>query len=241
MILLANFCYNVQIANNGEKMNILRRLYLSVVALSCFGQVDFSHGTMLVEFADEDRREATVLPIETPLHAAARNNDVIAAERLIQVGVDINALVISKETALHTAVSSNSEEVVRLLLRNGANPNARELLGRTPLHFAKTPVIAKLLMDNGADADILSIQGIAPLHYAIWDNAWDVVEVLLNNGADVNVPAWGKTPLYYAVENNYQELRKLLIGHGAELSVSAQKTPSKCPKAGDKSHCCLLI
>ncbi len=59
--------------------------------------------------------------------------------------------------------------------------------------------------------------GFTPLHEAAKEGHKDVVELLIAEGADVNVPNYGSiTPLKIAQKNNQTEIVELLREHGAE-------------------------
>ncbi len=57
-----------------------------------------------------------------------------------------------------------------------------------------------------------------PLHYAsIWNNK-DIVELLIESNANVNVKDYlGYTPFSYALERGNQEIIQLLKEHGAKI------------------------
>jgi len=59
------------------------------------------------------------------------------------------------------------------------------------------------------------------LHYAIWKGHRELVELLLESGADINAhnanDHWGTTPLHAAAHSNNVALVKLLAEKGADL------------------------
>ena len=67
-----------------------------------------------------------------------------------------------------------------------------------------------------------SKKGITPLEWAAMKGHTEVVKVLLDNKADVNVsrPTDGATPLYIAAQNGHTEVVKLLLDHEADVNVS---------------------
>jgi ankyrin repeat protein len=61
------------------------------------------------------------------------------------------------------------------------------------------------------------------LHYAVWKGHRELVELLLDSGADVNAhnvnDHWGTTPLHAAAHSNHSALVKLLAEKGADLNA----------------------
>ena len=146
-----------------------------------------------------NRRNAS--PEDTPLHWAAKDNNVAEAKRLIDNGAEVNAKAENDITPLHVAAVVNALEVAKLLIDNGAAVTAKGKGGDAPLHWAaggNTPKIAKLLIDNGAAVNAKDKVGWTPLHWAAAKSAADVAKLLIDNGAAVNTKSNdGHTPLHF--------------------------------------------
>lgn len=119
----------------------------------------------------------------TPLH---RVKETGMAERLLKHGVDVNTRNSAGKTPLANAAKYN-EDIVPILLRYGADVKIADTYGVTPLHRATTEKAARLLLEHGADPNSRVLGGGTPLHFAAQNRIGEVVSVLLEYGADINV------------------------------------------------------
>lgn len=127
----------------------------------------------------------------------------------------------------------NLVDQARDALRTGADVNQREH-GFPPLHLAcmhNLPAVAQFLIDNGAFVDGLSsFSGLTPLKCAISSGFLEMVKLLLDNHAQVNLKDWlQNTPLHYSLKVGEQTstIIGLLLERGADLYAkdSAGQTP----------------
>ncbi|EFX69142.1 hypothetical protein DAPPUDRAFT_62611, partial [Daphnia pulex] len=98
-------------------------------------------------------------------------------QRLLRMGVDVNALTENGITPMHWACGPGDEavgdeavrmEIVQLLLSNSGNPNIKSTEGVTPVHIAASWGLLgtlKILIENGGDPWLEDQQGC---------NTWDV-------------------------------------------------------------------
>ena len=116
-------------------------------------------------------------------------------------------------TDLHWAAALNLPELAEALLALGADVTA-------PLKDDVEPISERLkrsLSDLERDPGWVR-SGERPTHIAAWENALEVMEVLIAAGADIHAKSnWDLTALHFAAENNAQEVAAALIAEGADI------------------------
>ena len=183
---------------------------------------------------------------ESPLHFAAKKGDVRIVKSLLDAGADTDAKVSRKGTPLHgtplhVAASFNHVEVIKLLLQTGTdvdirsgnfrgNTNFLTNNGYTPLHRAIDAgrfEAAECLIQAGADVNMGETETedrFTPLISAVEKRHLNIIKLLLDNNADVNLPMnGGATPLHFAVgfrsfEGSFEAV-SLLVEHKAKLDL----------------------
>lgn len=160
------------------------------------------------------------------LHAADVDDLVLAVvrddarrvTRLIDEGVDPNALDEQGRLALVTAVQEASPRSIDALLDSGrTDVRRRNRAGETPLMMAALkgqPYLCERLIGLGAELDH---PGWTPLHYAASGGEPRVVDLLLATGrvrVDAESPN-GTTPLMMAAGYGSEDAVKLLLQAGA--------------------------
>ncbi|MEZ5424920.1 MAG: ankyrin repeat domain-containing protein [Pyrinomonadaceae bacterium] len=139
------------------------------------------------------------------------------------------------ETEFFRALKLGDGVAVKGFLQGGINPNAKDKEGETALTFAiqhdEAPII-KLLIEK-ADINLRDDLGNSPLHLALKENKDQIFDLLLEKGADVNLPGRAsektndQTALYLAVARNDADLVRRLLERGADpnLADSAGSLP----------------
>ncbi len=118
----------------------------------------------------------------------------------------LNATDTSGATALHAAAHKGHAQIVQFLLAQpGIDPCPKKNEGETPLHMAAAngqyDAVAALLRHRPGAIDLQDADGETALHGAIFNGQIAVFELLLDHGADINLPAMdGYTPLHVACE-----------------------------------------
>lgn len=162
--------------------------------------------------------EQTVL--DEHLRAAAWDDDVARAGRLVQQGADVNAKDGTEQSAYLIATSEGYLDLLRLTLRHGARVNDKDSWNGTGLIRAAerghAHVVGELLR-AGIDRDHVNRIGYQAIHEAVWLGADDAryvatVRVLAAGGVELEraSPSAGLTPLEMARARGYPRLEAVL-------------------------------
>ena len=125
---------------------------------------------------------------------------------------------------LHVAAYNSDLGTVIELLANGSNPNACDEKGFTPLHWCafrglvgtQQHLVAEALLQAGANPNACTNAEDCILNMAIESGNQSLVEVLIRNGADVNMIANGVTPLMTAARVGDKDMIDMLLQAGAD-------------------------
>lgn len=214
---------------------------------------------LLTFSANPDSRDRSGL---TPLMKAARQNSGMPAVLLLlSHGADVNATADERHdyrTVLHYAVLSGNVAIVNLLIKQGAKLNCDpEKPSALDLAILKGDLdIVRLLIAAGADVNRSSPVIGSPLHVACADNIanrYEIVQLLLETGADPNVKVYGEPPepldadghvvrgpqlrpvlVEYLASNEQPSFAviQLLLRHGARVIMKTQfRDPDGCLNA----------
>jgi len=196
---------------------------------------------------------ASLLLGETPVMVAARSGAPAIVELLAAKGANVNARGARGQTALMWAVAQKHPEVVRVLLARGADIRARsdswsEVMAVSPHgyleynraipHGNETALMfaarvddlasARLLVAAGADVNDQDAWGVSAVVLAAHSGFTDVVEFLLEKGANANADKAGFTALHEAVMRRDENLVKVLLNHGADANAPIRTwTPAR--------------
>lgn len=163
--------------------------------------------------------------------------DVVAA--MLKNGVSPNLLVEDGDPALVRALRWDNQAVVKVLLAApDIDVNQESRLGETALMLAAlkgNEALARELVAKGAH---VNKSGWTPLHYAATEGHVQLMQWLLDEGAEVNAQTRaGVTPLYMAARKPSREAVLLLLKHGAfrDLCTEQGVSPAAAAaKAGDE-------
>ncbi|KAJ3666965.1 hypothetical protein Zmor_002381 [Zophobas morio] len=129
-------------------------------------------------------------------------------ELLLVISAEVKELDSDGRLPIHYACEEERVDLLKLLVENGADVGVFDGHGSLPIHLAcqrKCREIVELLL---------------PLHYACESKRVDFVQILVENGADVDAPdSTGCLPIHFACQHDYKEILKLLAKRGANSNT----------------------
>lgn len=123
---------------------------------------------------------------------------------------------------LQTAARYGDLEAVKELVSKGFDPNLQDFNGKTALHYAQRLDIVQYLLDHKANEVVDNLKRTL-LHYAAKDGRSDIVELLIKNGANIDLQDSDEnTPLLLAIRGNHFDLVAFLLESGADPRIKGQ-------------------
>jgi ankyrin repeat protein len=163
---------------------------------------------------------------DTPLLTALEREFMPIAQQLIQYNADVNVINRNQKTPLHFAARLSDLELIRELIKRGASPQLQpspvSILSTVLDHSTtstpqKQQTIAFLLSQGTQLDDAILIDAIN------W-RQFDMVEFLIQKGANVNAQEVNSTPLIAIVSSagatpaQRQRIMDLLLAAGADIN-----------------------
>ncbi|RGP71794.1 ankyrin repeat [Fusarium sporotrichioides] len=152
------------------------------------------------------------------LIACAKYGNMTQMTRLLDEGVDINALSTSGRSALSVAAEYGYPHLINLVLERGGLLDVQDSNGETALWWASQCdhiEVVQRLLELGAQVGLPNSDGNSPLCVACQKGYMDIAEHLLEAGSDPNTTTnYGMTPLLLAVNADQMGVVGLLIDKG---------------------------
>jgi serine/threonine-protein phosphatase 6 regulatory ankyrin repeat subunit B len=184
------------------------------------------------------------------LSKAVSEKDIDRITELLDEGINVD--VQPEDTPVTVLIIACSypgyEDMVSLLISKEADVNFRGKGGKTPLMWAagNSYKSTKLLLENGADIKAKADDGMtafiqATLGVQSKRITTDVMDLLLDNGADVNAALTGKdvsgwTALLFATVNGDEELVEYLLRQGAFVNYTSDEGQSALALARQEKY-----
>jgi ankyrin repeat protein len=172
---------------------------------------------------------------------------------MLKKGAKMNATAARGQTALMWAAAQRHPEVVRVLLAHGADVHIRSAVwsqvmavpphgvkeynkviphgGDTALMFAARAgdlESARILVGAGANVDDADAWGVSATAMAAHAGFTEIVEFLLERGADANAAKPGFTALHAAIMRRNPRMVTTLLAHGADANAPLKTwTPTR--------------
>jgi ankyrin repeat protein len=179
----------------------------------------------------------------TPLHVFTEDAyDMAILRALLAAGADINKRTLTGLCAVHFAAKLSRPEVVLALIEAHGTTEVRDGYGQTPLysaaHFGRLQ-LARELHRAGANVNAASEHngGSTPLHVAAISGHADMINFLLEHGADLHkVAKEGGTPLGACAMQGCLPGLQLLLSKGAAVAQRDRAGSDALTRAANNGH-----
>ena len=178
---------------------------------------------------------------EIPLHAAARSGSIRAVELLLNDKSGLKKEQLSKKerkgsTPRDVAFFTSHFDIHKILrkaeVQNQEHPLTTGDKMASAIESGKMEKLRRLLAERSCEIDAL-IDGRQPaLHLAMQEEQPDIVNVLLNHGADINSTGYHNwTPLHIAASIGHLALTQLCLARGANVAALTDTAQTPLHKA----------
>ncbi|KAL6714270.1 hypothetical protein ACLMJK_007693 [Lecanora helva] len=152
----------------------------------------------------------------TALEIASDQDDSEIAALLIKHGAEVNAHISDCNHSLYRACTRGHVDVVKLLLDAGAFANTDDAENKSALAIA-------IANQAGKGKNTKYTKRSMPYLYSSHKNAFQIVKLLLEKGANVNGRFDEMSALHLASLQEEAEIVKLLLDYNADLSAHCEK------------------
>ncbi|QED50198.1 ankyrin repeat domain-containing protein [Cytobacillus dafuensis] len=224
MILILIGCQNPNITEKSKEIKVEKRDDMKSQFFKAADQGNIAKVNELLEQGidvnSRDNQGRTAVMIAT----YANNAEMVKA--LIEKGADVNIQDNMKNSPFLYAGAEGYLEILKLTVEAGADPKIVNRFGGTALIPASEhgyiEVVKVLLEQTDVDVNHINNLGWTALMEAIvlsngGKKQQETIKILIEHGADVNIPdSGGVTPLQHAEERGFKEIKEILLKAGAK-------------------------
>ncbi|XP_051938387.1 unconventional myosin-XVI [Hippocampus zosterae] len=151
------------------------------------------------------------------LHLCARHNNVLAAEVLLERGLNVNLQDEDLWTALHVACACDHADMVLLLLLGGVNVLLQDVDGNVPLDYASEGTESRYILQKHLEENGVDVSSMHSMRTQRPNGMLSDIRQLVAAGADLNQPNdEGVTLLHIACASGYRDVATVLLENGAD-------------------------
>ena len=193
-----------------------------LILAACFGLTDTVRYLVCLPEVDLQHQENRN---NTALHFAAQEKHLEVMQVLIDAGADIETRNDDGRSPLHVACISGALTTVKMLVEAGADVRATDAERATCLIIAAycghTDTVRYLVGLPDVDLNHEGSRNSTALHFAVEEKHADVVQVLIDAGADVETKNdEGHSPLIVASLSGELTTMKMLVKAGADVRAT---------------------
>ena len=162
---------------------------------------------------------------------AIREENLDKVKEIVEAGIDLTHIY-EGETPLDMANSYGTQSIIDYIKEQGGKTSVElediSLAQQSLYAAAKIGDInlVQMHLDRGVDVNMVGsvYSPLTPLAHAANNGHLEVVKLLVEKGADVNVES-GFSPLHNAVREDHPEMVKFLLSHGANVNQVTSTEP----------------
>ncbi|KAL3318831.1 hypothetical protein Ciccas_002503 [Cichlidogyrus casuarinus] len=207
---------------------------LQIKSKSCLFLAVESQAVDIVEYIFSDTMKDYFRNIQTrtdingnsPIHQAAKTNNLKITKILTDSGISINAKNDRDLTPLHVAAYNGCIDVARFLMdREELIHNASDEDGNSPLHLAcvseNLQIVETLVQNSRTKIDMVNLAKESAFDIACKKGNFKIAKYMLDHGVNPNntVRSDKRPPLLHAAINGHAEICGLLLDFGADPTV----------------------
>ena len=167
----------------------------------------------------------------TALRTAMRVGNIEMIQRLLKAGAEINSVGAFHTGPVHQAAEKGEIEILNVLLDAGADVTLKGWFGKTPLEIAASEghaAVVRRLLQEGPEINSIcdnynhnDYDNRGALHYAAEKDDVEILNLLLDAGADVNLKSrFGRTAIRVAACHGHIAAVRKLLQAGADVNIS---------------------